>query len=99
MSFCFSRSRTPFAAASITSRTLTGERLSSKVPASMRGEIENVVDQGAQCQPRRQDVVQIFALLVGERTEGGRCQQLGKAEDRVERRAELVGDVGDEGAS
>ena len=50
------------------------------------GEIEDVVDDRQQRVGGNRDVAEIFALLVGERAEGGIVQQIRKADDIGERR-------------
>ena len=61
------------------------------------GEVENVIDDGEQRTPRQPDIVEIFALLVGQGAGDRARQQLAEADDVGERRAQLVGDVADEG--
>ena len=60
------------------------------------GEVEDVVDEGEQRARRRIDVVHVFALLRIEAAGRLVRQQLGKADDGLQRRAQLVGDVLDE---
>src|SRR3712207_2343176 len=50
------------------------------------GEVEDVVDEGQQAVPAAGDGLEVAALLVGE---VGREQQVGQAEDGVERRPEI----------
>ena len=61
-----------------------------------RRQVENVVDDGQQHRGGRADVVDIFALPLGQRTGVGNLQQLREADDVGERRAQFVGDVLDE---
>ncbi len=59
--------------------------------------VENVVDDVEQILPAAADVAAIFAILVGaERAEHARLHDLGKADDGVERRAQLVAHIGEE---
>src|SRR6476620_7295572 len=62
------------------------------------GEIKDIVDDGEQRLTRRADVAEIFALLLAQGTSRGARQQLGEADDIGERRAQLIGDVANEGA-
>ncbi len=66
-------------------------------PASMRGKVEDVVDDGEQRRARGHDVAGVLALLGIERADAGVGKQLGEADDVGERRAQFVGDVVDEG--
>src|SRR5205814_9442609 len=59
-------------------------------------QVENVVDQRQQRIGRDRDVFEIFALLFGQRTGGWVAEQVDKADNVGERRAQLVGDVMDE---
>ena len=61
------------------------------------GEVKDVVDDGEQRRARRHDVAGVLALLVVERADVGVAQELGEADDVGERRAQLVGNVVDEG--
>ena len=61
------------------------------------GHVENVVDDVEQVLPAAEDVAAIFAILVGaERAEHARLHDLGKPDDGIERRAQLVAHIGEE---
>ena len=57
------------------------------------GEVEDVVDQREQMVPRGGDVVEVLRLLRIHGPDHLVAQHLGEADDRVERRPELVGHV------
>ena len=59
-------------------------------------QVEDVVDQREQVPAGRVDVLQVVVLLVVEVAEQALEQHLGEADDRVERRAQLVRHVGEE---
>ena len=59
-------------------------------------EVEDVVDQREQVVARAVDVEQVLELLVVDLAEHLLAQHLGEADDRVERRAQLVRHVGEE---
>ena len=59
--------------------------------------VENVVDDVEQILSAAVDIAAIFVIFVGpERSEHARLHDLGKADDGVERRAQLVAHVGEE---
>ena len=60
------------------------------------GQVENVVDQGEEMPARGQDVLEVLGLLLVHLPEHPLGQDLREAEDRVQRRPELVGHVGQE---
>src|SRR5262249_5494734 len=60
------------------------------------GEVENVVDQGQEVLAGGVDVLQVLVLLLVELAEHTLAQNLREADDRVQRRTELVGHVGQE---
>ncbi len=60
------------------------------------GEVEDVVDQGEEMPARGQDVLEVLGLLLVHLPEHPLRQHLREAEDRVQRRAQLVGHVGQE---
>src|SRR5262249_13824353 len=57
--------------------------------------IEDVVDEREEVRPGIADVACEFALLVGKRPSHSRLEDIRKANDRVERRAQLVRHVGE----
>src|SRR5260221_9522704 len=59
-------------------------------------QVEDVVDEGEQVLPRAVDVAHVLELLRVQVAEHALLQHLGKADDRIERRAQLVGHVGEE---
>ena len=59
-------------------------------------EVQDVVDEREEVAARGQDVLSVLGLLLVERTEHLLAQDLREADDGVERRAELVGHVGQE---
>ncbi len=61
------------------------------------GQVQQVVDQGEQMPAAGLDMVRIAGLLLGERSGHLVPQELGEAEDRVERGPQLVGHIGQEG--
>ncbi len=60
------------------------------------GQIQDVVDEGEEVPAGGQYVLQVLLLLVVELAEHALEQHLGEADDGVERRAQLVGHVGEE---
>ena len=62
------------------------------------GDVEDVVHQLQEVAPRDQHVADVGALLVVELAEDLLLEQLGEPDHRVERRAQLVAHVGEEGA-
>ena len=60
------------------------------------GQVEDVVDQGEEMPARGQDVLQVLGLLRVHLPEHPLGEHLREAEDRVQRRPELVGHVGEE---
>ena len=60
------------------------------------GEVEDVVDEREQMVPRRDDVIEVLRLLLVHRADHLVLQHLREADDRVERRPQLVGHVGQE---
>src|SRR5262252_24682 len=58
-------------------------------------EIKNVVNQGEEVLPRSVDVLRILLLLLIELTEHPFRHHLREPDDRVQRRAQLVGHVGE----
>ena len=60
------------------------------------GEVEHVVDQREQVVARREDVVEVLRLLLVDLAEQPLLQHLREADDRVQRRPELVRHVGQE---
>ena len=97
-SFCLSRSSTPCLAASIMSRTLHRRASFSFKRARVDGgEVENIVDDGAQRRrPRTGCRPHIRAACRPSGPKAGSAEHLGEAQHAVERRAQLVGHVGDE---
>ena len=66
-------------------------------PAGLHlGQVEDVVDQGEEMPARGQDVLQVLGLLLVHLPEHPLGQHLREAEDRVQRRPQLVGHVGEE---
>ena len=61
-----------------------------------RRQVEDVVDQRHQAMRAVENAAAVFELPLGQRAEILVRQDLGEADDRVERGAQLVGDVGDE---
>src|SRR3546814_4329772 len=60
-------------------------------------EVEQIVDEAQQVLPGAVDVLRVLVVLrVIERPEGLRRHHLGKADDGVERRAQLVAHMGEE---
>ena len=59
-------------------------------------EVEKVVDERQQVRPAGADVADRFPLPVVQGPEAFIPQQLGKADDRIERGAEFMGDIGEE---
>ena len=59
-------------------------------------QVEDVVDQGEQVVGRGEDVVQVLLLLLVHLAEQLLLQDLGEADDRVQRRPQLVAHVGQE---
>jgi len=59
-------------------------------------EVENVVDQRQQMGATAVDVVRIFRILVGHRPEHATADHLGKSEDCIQGRAQLVTHIGEE---
>ncbi len=59
-------------------------------------QVEDVVDEREQVVPGREDVLEILLLLLVDLAEHPFAQHLGEADDRVQRRAELVRHVGEE---
>ena len=57
------------------------------------GQVEDVVDQREQVVGRGEDVVQVLVLLLVHLAEQLLLQHLGEADDRVQRRPELVAHV------
>ena len=66
------------------------------LPCFHLGEIEYATDKGQQVLPAGQDVIKAFLLLVVDLTGDTINQQLGEADDGVERGAQLVGHAGQE---
>ena len=65
----------------------------SSLPVSIRREIEQVVDDGDHAFAGSADVLHVFDVtLVAERAEAFADHHFGKADDGVERRADLVAD-------
>ncbi len=60
------------------------------------GEVEDVVDQREQVVPGRDDVVEVLGLLLVDRADHLVAEHLREADDRVQRRPQLVGHVGQE---
>ena len=65
-------------------------------PGLEAGHVQNVADHVQQVLAARQDVLAVVAVFLrSERTEGLTAHQLREADDRVERRAQLVAHVGE----
>ena len=60
------------------------------------GQVEDVVDEGQQVVPRGEDVVEVLGLLRVHVADHSLAQHLREADDRVERRPQLVRHVGEE---
>ena len=60
------------------------------------GQVEDVVDEREEVSRRLQDVAQVIRLLFVDLAEQPLGQHLGEADDRVQRRAQLVRHVGEE---
>jgi hypothetical protein len=60
------------------------------------GEVEDVVDEGQQVSSRFEDVGKVLGLLVVDLAEHPLVEHFREADDRVERRAQLVRHVGEE---
>ena len=60
------------------------------------GQVEDVVDQGEEVPAGGQDVLQVLGLLLVHLPEHPLGQHLREAEDRVQRRPQLMGHVGEE---
>ena len=75
-----------------------GERVHLELDLSRLdlGEVEDVVDQREQMVPRRDDVVEVLRLLLVHRADHLVAQHLREADDRVQRRPQLVRHVGQE---
>ncbi len=67
-----------------------------QLPGLNFGQIQDVVDQAEQILATAQDIVEILGLFGIQCTEHLFQEYLGKANDRVERRAEFVGHIGQE---
>ena len=97
IAFSAMRSCSPSAAASTAARISTSFEIERHRAGIDRGEIEDVVDDREQRARRLVDVVEIVALLFGDRPDGRPDmrieQQMREADDVGERRAQLVGDV------
>ena len=76
--------------------TCTGSRSSSHLAGFDLGQIEDVVDQREQVLAAAEDVADEAALLLGHLADQAVLEHLGEADDRVERRAQLVRHVGEE---
>src|SRR5262249_60531745 len=76
--------------------TTKSSRLKPHPPRLDLGEIEDVVDEGEQVATGLQNVTQILRLLLVDLAEHALGQDLGEADDRVERGAQLVRHVGQE---
>ena len=66
------------------------------LPGLDLGEVEDVVDQRQQVVGRGQDVVEVLRLLLVDVAEQPLAQHLREADDRVQRRPQLVRHVGEE---
>ena len=62
------------------------------------GDVQHGVDQVEQVLGADQDLVQVLGLLLGQHAFGFAADDAGEADDGVERRAQLVAHVGQEGA-
>ena len=77
-------------------RQVEAAELQLHPPGLDLGQVEDVVDERQQVAAGGQDVVEVLLLLVVELAEQPLQQHLGEADDRVERRAQLVRHVGQE---
>ena len=79
-------------------RVLQRERrdLELDLPRFDLGEVEHVVDEREQVVPRGEDVVEVLRLLLVHVADHSLAQHLREADDRVQRRPQLVRHVGEE---
>jgi hypothetical protein len=72
-----------------------GQRLGARLaaPRFVPGEVEHLVDQLEQSLTARMDVIDILRVLRAQRTEGLAAHEFRHAEDRIERRAQVVTDL------
>ena len=90
--------RTVPTTSSIRASTGKSSTSSSTLPASIFDRSSGVLDQRQQVPPGADDPVQVGELMWAEGRAALLAQQLAVADDRVERRAQLVAHVGQEGA-
>jgi hypothetical protein len=77
-------------------RQVEARQLELHAPGLDLGEVEDVVDEREQVAPGLVDVLQILGLLLVDLAEHALRQHLREADDRVERRPQLVRHVGEE---
>jgi hypothetical protein len=73
-----------------------GRQLELHLPRLDLREIEDVVDEGQKVLPRGVNILQVLVLLRVQLAEHPLAQHLREADDRVERRAQLMRHVGEE---
>ena len=84
--------------ARICARDVGGLQIHLQMPRLDARQVEDVVDEPQQVLPVALDDLEVAPLIVRQRARHAVAQQLRQRQHRVERRADLVAHVGDEGA-